>query len=50
MRQQSTTHHYSGTKTFFVINEDEQNDGAKLMINAGCDTQIVPNFMMIALL
>lgn len=50
MRQQSTTHHYSGTKTFFVINEDVQNDGAKLMINTSCDTQIVPNFMMIALL
>jgi len=50
MRQQSTTHHYSGTKTFFVINEDVQNDGARLMINTGCDTQIVPNFMMIALL
>lgn len=50
MRQQSTTHHYSGTKTFFVINEDVQNDGARLMINTSCDTQIVPNFMMIALL
>ena len=50
MRQQSTTHHYAGTKTFFVINEDVQNDGAKLMINTGCDTQIVPSFMMIALL
>lgn len=50
MRQQSTTHHYSGTKTFFVINEDVQNDGARLMINAGCNTEIVPSFMMIALL
>lgn len=50
MRQQSTTHHYSGTKTFFVINEDVQNDGVKLMINAGCDTQIVPSFMMISLI
>ena len=50
MRQQSTIHHYSGTKTFFVINEDVQNDGARLMINAGCNTEIVPSFMMIALL
>ena len=50
MRQQSRTHHYSGTKTFFVINEDVQNDGARLMINAGCNTEIVPSFMMIALL
>jgi len=50
MRQQSTTHHYSGTKTFFVINEDVQSGGAKLVINTGCDTEIVPNFMMIALL
>lgn len=50
MRQQSTTHHYSGTKTFFVINEEVQNNGARLMINTSCDTQIVPNFMMIALI
>lgn len=50
MRQQSTTHHYSGTKTFFVINEDVQRDGVQLMVNAGCDTQIIPNFMMIALI
>ena len=50
MRQQSTTHHYSGTKTFFVINEDVQNDGARLVINTTCDTQIIPNFMMIALI
>jgi hypothetical protein len=50
MRQQSTTHHYSGTKTFFVINEDVQNEGVRLMVEAGCDVNIVPNFMMIALL
>jgi len=50
MRQQSTTHHYSGTKTFFVINEEVQQSGAKLMINTSCDTQIVPNFMMVALI
>ena len=50
MRQQSTTHHYSGTKTFFVINEEVQQNGVQLQVNAECDTQITPNFMMIALL
>ena len=50
MRQQSTVHHYSGTKTFFVINEDVQIDGVRLMVETGCDVQIIPNFMMIALL
>jgi hypothetical protein len=50
MRQQSTTHHYSGTKTFFVINEEVKQNGAKLVINTSCDTQINPNFLMIALL
>lgn len=50
MRNQSTVHHYSGTKTFFVINEDVQNDGVRLVVNTGCNTQIVPNFLMIALI
>lgn len=50
MRQQSTTHHYSGSKTFFVINEEVQQQGVSLVVNTSCDTQVIPNFLMIALL
>ena len=50
MRQSSTVHHYSGTKTFFVINEDVQQHGVQLMVETTCDTVVKPNFLMVALL
>lgn len=50
MNSQNTIHHYSGSHTFFVINEDVQTNGVQLKINAGCNTEIVPRFINIALL
>lgn len=50
MKNQNIIHHYSNSSTFFVINEDVQTNGVKLMVNTSCDTEIVPNFLNIALL
>jgi hypothetical protein len=50
MGSQNDIKHYSGTKTFFVINEELQQNGVELMVETGCDTQIVPSFLMIAIL
>lgn len=50
MKTQSIVHHYSNSSTFFVINEDVQANGVKLMVNTSCDTEIVPHFLNIALL
>lgn len=50
MGTQSVTHHYSGTKTFFVINEELQQNGVELCVETTCDTEVVPSFLMIALI
>ena len=50
MNTQSIVHHYTASTTFFVINEDIQTNGVKLQINAGCNTEILPRFLNIALL
>lgn len=50
MRNQNESHHYSGTKTFFVINEDLQQNGVELCVETSCDTEVVPQFIMIALI
>jgi len=50
MNGQNTIHHYTSSSTFFVINEDVQTNGVKLQVNAGCNTEIVPRFINIALL
>lgn len=50
MKAQNIVHHYSNSSTFFVINEDVQASGVKLMVNTSCNTVIVPHFLNIALL
>jgi hypothetical protein len=49
-RGQNTVHDYVGTKMFFVINEELQQNGIQIMVNATCDIEIQPAFLTIALL
>jgi hypothetical protein len=47
---QNTTHDYVGTKMFFVINEELQQNGVQIMANATCNIEIQPAFLTIALM
>lgn len=49
-RGQNTVHDYVGTKMFFVINEELQQNGVQIMANATCDIEIQPAFLTIALM
>ena len=47
---QNTVHDYMGTKMFFVINEELQQNGVQIMANATCNIEIQPAFLTIALM
>ena len=47
---QNTVHDYLGTKMFFVINEELQQNGIQIIANATCDIEIQPAFLTIALI
>lgn len=47
---QNIIHDYVGTKIFFVINEELQENGVRLMANATCNIEIQPAFLTIALM
>jgi hypothetical protein len=47
---QNKIHDYVGTKMFFVINEELQQNGVQIMANATCNIEIQPAFLTIALM